>query len=180
MKRIVLALTFLLATSGAASAQFAPSTENLRGLKGVRLVVMLAHYPHRLDEAQRPELLKMVEADAKAQLEKAGIPFSRSKYVDEIGKAGDPRLVITVPMDDPNSSMSVATEVELFQKVRLSRDPSIETDAVTWTREGSVGGPGMRESRIRQQIAGLVDVFVQDYLSVNPKQSANSTKQKSK
>lgn len=180
MKRIVLALTFLLATSSAASAQSAPSTENLRGLKGVRLMVMLRNYPHRLDEAQRPELLKMVEADATAKLREAGIPLSQSRFVDEIGKAGDPRLVITVPMNEPNSSWSLATEVKLLQRVRLSRDLSIETDAATWSREGSVSGPSQRDSRVRQQIAGLIDLFIQDYLSVNPKQSANSTKQKSR
>ena len=179
MKRIVLALSFLLATSSAASAQ-SQTTENLRGLKGVRLMVMLARYPHRLDEAQWPELLKMVQADAYAKLQAAGIPFSRSRFVDEIGKNGDPRLVISVPMDEPNSSTSLATEVKLLQRVRLSRDPSIETDAVTWSREGGVGGPGLRDSRVRQQIDGLIDLFIQDYLSVNPKQSAGSTKQKSR
>jgi hypothetical protein len=177
MKRIVLALTFLLATSSAASAQFAPSTENLRGLTGVRLMVMLGGYPHRLDEAQRPELLKMVEADTKAKLEKAGIPFSRSRFADEIGKAGDPRLVITVPMDERNSSVSLTTKVELLQMVRLSRDLSIETHAVTWSRQGSVYAPKPRDSTVRQQIGGLIDLFIQDYLSVNPKQSADSTKQ---
>ncbi len=170
MKRIVLALTFLLATSSAASAQFKPSVENLRGLTGVRLMVMLGNYPHRLDEAQWPELLKMVQADATAKLQEAGI---------RVEKSGDPRLVINVPMDEPNSSMSYPTEVKLFQRVRLSRDPSIETDAVTWSREGIVHGPRPRDP-IREQIAGLIDVFIQDYLSVNPKQSANSTKQKSK
>jgi len=180
MKRIVLALIFLLATSSAASAQFAPSTENLRGLKGVRLIVMLANYPHRLDEAEWPELLKLVQADAIAKLQEADIALSRSKYVDEIGKAGDPRLVISVPMDERNSSVSLTTEVKLFQKVRLSRDPSIETDAVTWSQWGSVTWPMPRDSVIRRQIAGEIDRFIQDYLSVNPKQSANSTKQKPK
>ena len=180
MKRIVLALTFLLATSSAASAQFAPTTENLRGLKGVRLMVMLGNYPHRLDEAQWPELLKMVQADAIAKLNEAGIPLSRSRFVDEIGNAGNPRLVITVPIDERKSSVSLTTEVKLFQQVRLSRDPSIETDAVTWSREGSVHWPMPRDSIVRQQIAELIDQFIHDYLSVNPKQSASSTKQKSK
>jgi len=180
MKRIVLALTFLLATSSAASAQFKPSVENLRGLKGVRLMVMLANYPHRLDEAEWPELLKMVQADAIAKLREAGIPLSRSKYVDEIGKSGDPRLVITVPMDERNSSVSLTTEVKLLQMVRLSRDLSIETNAVTWSREGSVTWPMPRDSVIREQIAGFIAVFLQHYLSVNPQQSANSTKKKSK
>ena len=172
MKRMVLALTFLLAMSSAASAQFAPTTENLRGLKGVRLMVMLARYPHRLDQSQWPELLKMVQADAIAKLNEAGIPVFglADKRNDE--KNGDPRLVIDVPMDERNSSVSLTTEVKLFQRVRLSRDPSIETDAVTWSREGSVHWPMPRDSIVRQQIAELIDQFIHDYLSVNLKQSA--------
>ena len=170
MKRIILALTFVLAISSAASAQFAPSTENLRGIKGVRLMVMLGNYPHRLEEAQWPELLKMVQADATAKLQAAGIP---------VEKTGDARLVISVPMDEPNSSMSYSTEVRLFQNVRLSRDPSIATDAVTWSRDGIVHVPRPRDA-IREQIAGLVDRFIQDYRSVNPRQSAGATRQKSR
>jgi hypothetical protein len=135
--------------------------------------------PHRLDEAQWPELLKMVQADATAKLNEAGIPVFglADKRNDE--KSGDPRLVIRVPQDRPDSSSNVTSEVELVQNVRLSRDPSIETDAVTWSREGLVGGAGQRSSRIRRQIADLVDQFIRDYLLVNPKQSAESTKQKS-
>ena len=179
MKRIVLALIFLLATSSAASAQFAPTIENLRGLTGVRLMVMLGGYPHRLDEAQRPELLKMVEDDATTKLQEAGIPVFLPGDKRNNQNSGDPRLVITVPMDERDSSVSLKTEAKLIQMVRLSRDPSIETNAVTWSREGSVYAPKPRDSKIRRQIAGLIDLFIQDYLSVNPKRSAHSTKQKS-
>ena len=56
MKRIILALTFLLATSSAAWAQFAPGTENLRGLGGVRLIVMF-------DRPTRAEALDEVIAE---------------------------------------------------------------------------------------------------------------------
>jgi hypothetical protein len=73
MKRTVLALAFLLVTSSVASAQFAPSTENLRGLKGVRLMVMF-NRAEGLDEAQRPEVLKMLEDDVTEKLQKAGVP----------------------------------------------------------------------------------------------------------
>src|SRR6266850_1354222 len=85
MKRIILALTFLLTTSSVASAQFTPSKENLRGLTGVRLIVMFDR-PTRaeaFDEVKRPGVLKMLEDDTKAKLEKAGIPFSRSQFADE-------------------------------------------------------------------------------------------------
>ena len=63
MKRIVLTLILLLATSSVASAQFAQSKENLRGLTGVRLIVMY-HRADGLDEAQRPEVLLHVRLRA--------------------------------------------------------------------------------------------------------------------
>jgi hypothetical protein len=177
MNKILMALTLLLVSGSAAIAQFAPSTENLHGLTGVRLMVILGHYPHRLEEAQKPEILKLVEADARAKLEQAGIPFYISPS-DPRRNANYAVLVITVPMDETNSSMSLTTEVKLLQKVRLARDPSIETDAVTWTTEGGVGGPGRRDSRIREQIGGEIDQFIRDYFSVNPKQSAAKEKSK--
>ena len=172
MKRIVLALTFLLATTSVASAQFTPSKENLRGLTGVRVIVMFDR-PTRaeaLDEVKRPGVLKMLEDDTKAKLEKAGIPFSRSKFVDDYE-----RLIVLANLDKPNG---LETEVKLLQRVRLARDPSIEFDAVTWSLAG--GGNTQEIPMIRRVIADSIDRFIEDYLSVNPKQSANSTKQKSK
>src|SRR5258708_17048061 len=103
MKRIVLALTFLLATSSVASAQFAASTENLRGLTGVRLVVMF-HGPTReeaFDEIKRPGVLKMLEDDTAAKLEKAGIPFARGLLADNTTK-DYARLIVRVRFNVPN------------------------------------------------------------------------------
>lgn len=171
MKRTILALTFLLATSSAASAQFAPSTENLRGLRGVRLIVMFDR-PTRaeaFDEVKRPGVLRMLEDDTKAKLQEAGIPFSRSRFADD-----NPRLIVLARLDKPNG---FEIEVKLLQTVRLTRDPSIEFDAVTW----SLGGVGNTQEipMIRRVIADLIDRFNKDYLSVNPKQSASSGKDES-
>jgi len=186
MKRIILALTLLLATSSAASAQFAPSKENLRGLTGIRLIVMYGHCPSRdfsncaegLDEAQRPEVLKMVEADTTAKLQQAGIPlFGLADKRNQ--EAGGPKLIVMVTLDKPNGFVHpVVTEVKLLQRARLVRDPSIEYDAVTWSHEG-VGQP-LEVTRIRRLVADQLDRFIADYLSVNPKQSASSGNDKSK
>ena len=186
MKRIILALTFLLATSSASSAQFTPGKENLRGLTGVRLVVMFGHCPSRnlsncaegLDEAQRADVLKMLEADATAKLQEAGIPLFG--LADERNqKSGGPKLIVLVTLDKPNGFVHpVVTEVKLLQRARLVRDPSIEYDAVTWSREG-VGQP-LEISRIRRLVASHLDQFIQDYMSANSKQAVRASNEKPK
>lgn len=186
MKRIILALTFLLATSSVASAQYNPGKENLPGLTGVKLRVMFGHCPSRnlnncaegLDEARRPEILKLLEADTTAKLEEAGIPLFRGAD-DRSKEAGSPELVVMVTLDKLNGFVHpIVTEVTLLQRVRLVRDPSIETYAVTWSRDG-VGGPKLEIPMIQRLVAGLIDQFIQDYLAVNPKQSASAGKDKS-
>lgn len=175
MKRTIVALTFLLATSGVVSAQFTPTKENLRGLTGVSLTVMFAR-ADALDQAQRPEVLKMLEADAVAKLQKAGIPVLR--FAGEIQKAGGPRLILLVTLDKPNGFVHpIVTEVKLFQRVRLARDPSIEIDAVTWSL-GGVGGPKLDVAVIRDLMSREVDRFIEDYLLMNPRQAATSVKNK--
>jgi hypothetical protein len=177
MKRILLAVTLLLITNSAATAQFAPTTDNLRGLTGVGLSVMFAR-PDGLEEAQRPEVLKMVEADVTAKLQQAGIPLFR--YAGEIGKAGYPRLVVVITLKTPNRVMySIVTELKLYQRVKLARDPSIETDAVTWQRHG-VGGPNIDVAMLRRLVGDHIDRFIDDYFSVNPRQAAKAEKDKSK
>lgn len=181
MNKFILAVTLLLGSSSAAIAQFAPSTENLRGLTGVRLITQLGHYPHRMEEAQKPEILKLVGADATAKLEKAGIPFYTSPS-DPRRNSSYAELVITVTMNDATDLKNIETEVKLLQRVRLSRDASIEFDAVTWLNDGSVTGPRPFDlkNNIRQQVGELIDQFIRDYFSVNPKQSARSNDKVSK
>ena len=178
--RIVVGTAFLLIVSSVAFAQgeagHAGQEGNLRGLSGVRLVIMFGR-ADALDEAQRPEVLKVLEADTTAKLQKAGIPLLR--FNDQIEKAGSPQLIVMVTLDKPNGFVHpLVTEVKLIQKVRLARDPSIEIDAVTWKVEG-VGGPKFEIPMMRRQIATEIDQFIRDYAAVNAKQSANFGKGKS-
>ena len=187
MKRIILALTFLLATSIVASAQFRRE-ENLRGLTGVTLIVMF-HGATReeafgttraegLEKVQRPEVLKMLEDDVTTKLEKAGIPFTRHPFADNTTK-DYPRLIVLVRLNVPNGFVQpLEAEVKLMQSVRLLRDPSIEFDAVSWSHRGT--GNKLETPMMRRIIADLIDSFTRDYLSVNPKQSASSAKDKSR
>jgi hypothetical protein len=131
-----------------------------------------------LEETQRPEVLKMLEADSTAKLQKAGIPLLR--FNDEIERAGSPQLIVMVTLEVPNGFVHpLVTEVKLIQKVRLARDPSIETYAITWSLSG-VGGPKLEIPMVRRQVASEIDRFIQDYLSVNPGPSAGLSKEKPK
>ena len=166
MKRTITILAFLLSISGVTFGQagHAGQENNLRGLKGVRLVVMFAR-ADAVDEADRPAILKLVEADASAKFQQAGITLLR--YADEVENAGSPRLIVYITCDKPNGFVyPLVTKVTLLQHVRLTRDPSIESDLATWEQWG-IGGPKLTVEMIRSQVATEIDQFIKDYLTVN-------------
>ena len=111
MKTTLLAVVFLLASAGPTLAQFAPSTENLQGLKGVRQIVMSGR-PDGKENPEWPGALRVVEADVTAKLEEAGIPLLR--YAGEVEKAGYPRLIVMIRYR-PNGS-PLETDVKLLQR----------------------------------------------------------------
>ena len=166
MKRTVLMIAFLLVCTPAIIGQAgsAGQENNLRGLKGVRLVVMFGR-ADAIDEAERPAILKLVEADAIARFEKAGIPLLR--YANELEEAGFPQLLVYITADKPNGFVyPLVTKVRLLQRVRLVRDPSIEADLATWERSG-IGAPKLTVEMIRSQVGTEIDQFIKDYVAAN-------------
>jgi hypothetical protein len=162
----MLAFLSLSSTAALGQAGHARQEENLRGLKGVRLVVMFAR-PPAIDEAERPGILKLVEGDAIAKFEKARIPLFR--FANEVEEAGFPQLIVYIAADKPNGFVyPVVTTVRLLQRVRLARDPSIEADLATWEHSGIVA-PEMTVPLIRRSVAGEIDQFIKDYLAANPR-----------
>ena len=165
MKKTILGLVILFFVSNPASAQ-SRRAENLRGLKGVRLVIMFGR-ADAMDEAQRPAVLKLLEEDAKAKFTKAGIPLLQ--FGNEIEEAGSPQLIVTITLDKPNGNVyPLVTDMRLLQRVRFVRDPSIEADVPTWQTYG-VGAPQFTVQMIRSQIASEIDQFLDDYVAANPK-----------
>ena len=131
MKRIILLIAFLSVSSTAVVGQWgqAGQEKNLRGLKGLRLVVMF-HGADAINEAERPAILKLVEADASAKFKKAGIPLFR--FANEVEGAGFPQLIVYITAHKPNGPVyPLATNVRFLQRVRLARDSSIEADLAT-------------------------------------------------
>jgi|GEM_PF-1585469 len=184
MKRVIVALVFLALSAspnmGQSEAGTGGQAGNLRGLTGVQLIVMFGRADGLPDEAQRAEVLKLLEDDAKAKLQQAGIRFSPSPLVGDVSIAGNPRLIVFVTLDKLNGFVPpIRTEVKLVKRVQLVRDPSIEFDAVIWSR-GGTGAPKLKIPVIQSLVADLITDFIRDYLSVNPKQSVSSGKVRSK
>jgi hypothetical protein len=175
MKRTIFLPALLLiaaaVVSGQTQAGHGGQESNLKGLSGVRLIVMFGR-ADGLEEAQRPEVLKMLEADTTAKLQTAGIPLL--KFNDEIDKAGSPQLVVMVTLDIPNGYVNpIVTEVKLLQRVRLARDSSIELDAATWSAYGV--GNKLDFARIRRLVATNIDQFIRDFRTVNSKETVQAS-----
>jgi hypothetical protein len=163
MKRVILLIAFLSVSSTAVVGQ-AGQEKNLRGLKGLRLVVMF-HEADAINEADRPAILRLVEADASAKFKKAGIPLFR--FANEVEEAGFPQLIVYITAHKPNGPVyPLATNVRFLQRVRLARDSSIEADLATWETWG-VGGPELTVEMIRGLVTTEIEQFIRDYIAVN-------------
>lgn len=138
MRKIIATLICMLLTVTCAQAQSKAQSkdpESLRGLKGVWLTIWFGR-AGALDAEQRPIVLKMLQDDAEAKFTKAGIPLL--KFAQEIENApGSPHFYVLITLDKPNGYVfPVVTEARLFQKARLSHDPSVELSVSTWESRG--------------------------------------------
>ena len=172
MKRIVTALACLLFVATHAAAQSESQStkgESLRGLKGVAVSIML-NRGGVLDEVQRLAAMKLLQGDAEAKFQKAGIPLL--KFAQEVEREpGSPQFLLWITADKPNGhNYPVAIEARLVQNVQLSRDPSIQMSVTTWTTFGVGGGYEVTDTgKLREQVDYVVDHFIKAYLEANPK-----------
>jgi hypothetical protein len=157
-------LAILFVSTVTALGQAGPNqANNLRGLKGIRLVVMFGR-AGAIDDAERPAILKLVEADAIAKFQKAGIQLFH--WANEMESPESPQLMVLITCDKANGHVyPVVVRAKLVQRVRLARDPSIEGDLTTWESNG-IGDP-LTVDVISRAVADEIDRFISDFKSVN-------------
>ena len=142
--------------------------ETLLGLTGVNVVVEdLPVEPAAEREGLTPTAIR---ADTEAQLREAGIRVLNDDAWQTA--PGRPWLFVrvrTVRPDVATSGYTYVISVDLMQRTTLTRDPSLETDAMTWTTGaiGTVGGYTL--TRVRERLHAEVDTFIRAYWAVNPK-----------
>jgi hypothetical protein len=140
--------------------------ESLRGLSGVRVVVLFGR-AEALDESKRPALLQILQSDAEEKLTKAGIRLL-NKPGEVQSTPGSPELYVMVTLDKPNGHVfPVVSETRLLQKARLSQRPEVELALATWVTK-SVGDYELSDLyNLRLQVGNEIKRFIQDYQAAN-------------
>lgn len=140
--------------------------ESLRGLNGVRVVVLFGR-AEALDESKRPALLQILQSDAEEKLTKAGIRLLK-KPGEVQSTPGSPELYVMVTLDKPNGHVfPVVTETRLLQKARLAQRPEVELSLATWVTK-SIGDYQLSDLyNMRLQVGNEIQQFIKDYLAAN-------------
>jgi hypothetical protein len=183
---IIMALTTISRTDVCRADDKARDRKTLHGIESVVVIV------HPVEAEWQSELARVgldendLQASIVHQLQKAGIQVvaeeaaSRSasegflnvrlKFSDpEPAKKQFPTLDNTgdvIEKTDVKKRYVYAIRLNLRQLVSLKRDPSAEAFSITWQTE-SVGL--RRLVLIKDDIKSLVDVFIEAYISENPK-----------
>ena len=140
--------------------------ESLKGLTGV--LVLVEEFRNEIKK-ELPFDENQIRVDVELKLRTAGIKvFSKEEMLKT------PRLAyLYINLDRhritemPMFYFSIA--INLRQWVYLKRNPNIHLTGTTWYIHsmGTVGED--RTSQIREAIKDDIDIFINDYLSVNPK-----------
>jgi hypothetical protein len=146
------------------------ASESLRGLRGLRIVVEEFRPEFREEIRQGGLEHSALESNTKWRLRKKGVRvLSENEWAITKGR---PYLyvkadLIRVP-GTPRYTYLV--KVELNQQATLVRNPSQSTFSSTWSIDLSGFVLQQELKRIYDDVGILVDIFVNDYLTVNPHQ----------
>lgn len=167
--RALLLIVVLLASRSLGFAQDARNTGALRGLGGVAVTVY-----DITQEAERDGLSQAtLQTDVELRLRKAGIRvLTGEQWLNE---PGQPTLKVIVGLykvpSDRVDGYAKSLRGELWQHVLLSRNPSTILRAATWTSVELVGisNSDTLNKSIRDDVADLVDDFINNFLAENQK-----------
>ncbi len=138
----------------------------LRGLPGVGVLVEKLPAELEKEGLRRDRLQKEVEA----QLRKAGIKVYSKEECSKI--PGEPYLYINLNVNIAKTESDLypyTIDIMLIQKVSLIRDPNRVTYAVTWSTGGVGSITKSIVSQLRENVKEVVEIFIQRFLTENPK-----------
>jgi len=168
MRSLFAILVMTVFTSLSAQGQPELEKRSLRGLKGITVLIENIDK----DVEKNGLTLSQLRTDTELKLRKAGIPVV--PLVDALKNPNVGTLHISVtgqPISDPDGLYLFNAIMEVLQNVKLVRDPSITLYSVTTYEKSTCAtvGAGHIRDDVRNAIADYVDVFINDYLAMNPK-----------
>lgn len=164
---LLIIATVMLFTSSDIKPEFVvEDKDSLRDIKSV----FVAIEPIRAEAGNFGLTQEKIRADVELKLKGAGIKVLSDEEWLEV--PGSPRLYININQvyNDQVGAFVCDMNVNFNQKVNLARNPGVSCMATTWwtSATGAVGGKEM-EVKVRDTIKEQVDLFLKDYLAVNPK-----------
>ena len=156
---------FLMSLIGEAYGQGIPSEkESLKGIKALRVVV-----EDLKPEIENDGLLKRtIQTDVELKLRLAGIKVIDNSDLNE----GNSFIYVNANIlkSSNNNFYTYNISVNLKQDVFLARNNKLCFGVITWNSQ-SIGLIDKGElPEIRQDIKDHMDVFINDYLEMNPKE----------
>ena len=167
VKWIVLSMvTVLFLVSPYVNAEYvANDKEVLRGIENIGVVI--EKLPRK---AKKLGITKNnLRRDVELKLQSAGIAV-----ITPDGLNADPEipfLLVTIILGRSESTFIYAVLIGLNEKVHLKRDPKIISYAMPWWRiikQEHIGKKGM-EREVRNTLEYLINEFIKDHRSVNPR-----------
>lgn len=149
--------------------------DNLRGFQFTEVLIKVSR--SQPDDAEVGLSERQLQTDVELRLRKAGLNVKGVKDTTTVEELMAyevlPRLDVLISIvgtDGLKGVFAAQVSVQLKRMGKFGKDYSQAIFAVVWT-DGitSLLGKDKIESGIRQQIADLVDRFINDYLAANPK-----------
>ena len=161
---ILMVLMLLISSTGYAQ-QSKSEVESLRGITGVYVLV----------ESLRPDIKddglmeENIQRDVELKIRSSKINILTAEEWSQ--EPGLPYLYVRVSSIKSDLEVySFYIDIQLYQMVRLMRDMDTSCSSITWNSSGSYGVVGVENvNDIRNGIDDLMDEFINDYLSVNPR-----------
>jgi hypothetical protein len=147
---------------------------SLKGLKGFYVFI-----DGQLDPLIREGLTKeQLKTDVELQLRKAGIKVLTEQ--ESVALPGAPWLSITLSVSEGACGVShsdsslkfyaIGFLIQFYQEVRLDSNPKMKIKGITWKTVAIGWGEAKKiKNFIREGVKDGIDLFMNDYLTVNPK-----------
>lgn len=140
--------------------------DSLRGLKKLQVVIE----NNALAEQEGLTVMQL-QTDVGSQISKAGVRVLTEK--EALRGLGKPTLYLKLLLIKSASEYTFLVDVQFREQVKPKRYSSLSIMAATWQSSvvGSFGSinPHVAPQVIREGIGSMIDLFIKDYLAVNPK-----------